>query len=284
MGSDMPFKNILLHMDPSDLCHERLSAAGELAISQGANLTGLYVTPEPFYPMYAEASFFPEDVLKTFEEEDKETNKIAEKNFREFVTAQSIHNEWYTEHGPLASIVCRYARYADLVVLGKGSIDAPKNYPDPFLAEEVVMRSGRPILIIPNAGHFEGFGKRILVCWNGSREAVRAVNDALPFLQAAEKVTVMVVNPEKPNSGDHGEIPSADIAHYLARHNVKVEAASTKSDQGDAGKIILSWAFDNDASMIVAGAYGHSRTREWILGGVSKTLIHETAVPTFLSH
>jgi len=280
----MPFKNILLHMDPSDRCEERMGVAGKLAISHDATVTGLYVIPEPFYPMYAEASYFPEDILDNMEKEEKENCKIAEQKFREFAAAQNIKSEWHSEQGPLAETVCKHARYADLSLLGKGSMEEPTSYPDPFLAEDVVMRSGRPVLVIPNSGHFEELGKRILVCWNASRESVRAVNDAMPFLVAADKVTVLVVNPDKPASGDHGDIPSADIAHYLARHGVKVEAASTHTDQSDVGEIILSRAFDVDADMIVAGAYGHSRTREWILGGVTKTLIHETPVPAFLSH
>lgn len=280
----MTFKNILLHMDATERCQERLNVAGELALAHDATLTGLYVTPEPFYPMYAEAAYFPDDLLDNFEKEDQASRETAEKNFRKFTKAQGIQNEWHMEQGPLSSVVSKHARYADLTVLGKGSIDDPKHLPDPFLAEDVVMLSGRPVLIIPNAGHFAGFGKRIMVCWNGSREAVRAVNDAMPLLQVADKVTVMVVNPEKPGSGDHGDIPSADIAHYLARHGIKVEAASTTTDQSDVGAIILSRAFDVDADLIVAGAYGHSRTREWILGGVTKTLIHETPVPAFISH
>lgn len=280
----MPFKNILLHMDPSERCKERMAVAGRFAAIHDGTLTGLYVIPEPFYPMYAEASYFPEDLLDTLETEEKENCKTAKQEFEAFTKTQNIRGEWHEEQGHLATVVCKHARYADLTILGQGSVEDPKNYPDPFLAEDVVMQSGRPVLIIPNTGHFEMPGKRVLISWNGSREAVRAVNDAMPILQAADKVTVLVVNPEKPASGDHGDIPSADIAHYLARHGVKAEAASTKTDQSDVGEIILARAFDVDADLIVAGAYGHSRTKEWILGGVTKTLIHETTVPAFLSH
>jgi nucleotide-binding universal stress UspA family protein len=271
-------------MDATERCQERLSVAGRLARDHDAHLTGLYVTPEPFYPMYAEAAYFPEDLLDNFEKEELENCKNAEEIFREYTDAQGILNEWHSEQGRLSSVVCRHARYADLVILGKGSIDDPQHLPNPFLAEDVVMQSGRPVLVIPNAGHFEGFGNRILVCWNGGREAVRAVNDAMPLLANADKVTVLAVNPEKPGSGDHGDIACADIAHYLARHGIKVEAASVRTDQGDVGEVILSKALDLDADLIVAGAYGHSRTREWILGGVTKTLVHETPVPAFLSH
>lgn len=280
----MSFRNILVQIDTSDRCQERLKVAGALSIAHDAHLTGLFVIPQPFYPMYAEATYFPDDMLEDYEKEERDNHDKCEKIFRTYCEAQGIKSEWHSEQGALSTIVSKHSRYADLTVLGKGSVDDPKKFPDPFLAEDVVMQSGRPVLIIPNAGHFDEFGKRILVCWNGSREAVRAVKDAMPFLQAAARVTILVVNPEDPSSGDHGDIPSADIALYLARHGVKAEAASATTDQSDIGEIILSRAFDIDADMIVAGAYGHSRTREWILGGVTKTLLHETTVPALVSH
>jgi nucleotide-binding universal stress UspA family protein len=280
----MTLKNILLHMDATDRCEERLHLAGDLAQRNDAHLSGLFVIREPFYPVYADGAYFPQDMIDNWEKDEKEDAEKAEKTFQEFVEAEGIHGEWRSEQGPLGQVVSRHARYADLTIVGKGGMDDPKHYPDPFLAEDVVMESGRPVLVVPNAGHFAGFGKRVLVCWNASREAVRAINDAMPLLQLADKVTVLVVNPEKPSSGDHGDIPSADIALYLARHGVKAEATSVKSNQSDVGGIILSRAFDADADMIVAGAYGHSRTREWILGGVTKTLLHETTVPAFMSH
>jgi len=280
----MTLKNILLHMDATDRCEERLHLAGNLAQRNEAHLSGLFVIPEPFYPIYSDGAYFPQDVMDSWEKQETENAENAEKTFQEYVDAQGLHGEWRTEQGPLGDVVSRHARYADLTIVGKGSMDDPKHYPDPFLAEDVVMESGRPVLVVPNAGHFDELGKRVLVCWNASRESVRAVNDAMPLLQSADKVTVLAVNPDKAGSGDHGEIPSADIALYLARHGVKAEAAMTKTDQSDVGEIILSRAFDVDADMIVAGAYGHSRTKEWILGGVTKTLLHETTVPAFLSH
>lgn len=280
----MTLKSILVHMDATKRCKERLALAGDLARRFDAHLSGLFVIPEPFFPVYAEGAYIPADMIENLEREDRENCKKAEKTFRDFSAAQGLSGEWRSEQGPLGQVVSRHARYADVTVVGKGSVEDPRHYPDPFLAEDVVMDSGRPVLVVPNAGHFQSLGRRVLVCWNASREAVRAVNDALPLLQEAEKVTVLVVNPEKPASGDHGAIPSADIALFLARHGVNAEAATTASDEADVGAIILSRAADIDADMIVAGAYGHSRTREWILGGVTRTLLHETTVPAFLSH
>ena len=280
----MSFKNILVHVDGSEWCEEHVGVACDFALRSDAHVTGLFVIPEPFYPLYTDGAYIPEDMIQSQEAESKARGEEAEKKFNETTARAGAHAEWRTEQGPLSSVVTRHARYADLTVVGAGDVDDPVKYPNPFLAADVAMSSGRPVLVVPNRGHFEGVGKHILVCWNTSRESVRAVNDALPLLEAAEKVTVLVVNPDKMASGDHGAVPSADIALHLARHGIKVEAASTTANGDDVGDIILSRAADLGADMIVCGAYGHSRTREWILGGVTKTLIESSPVPVFLSH
>ncbi len=280
----MDIKNILVHVDSSERCAERLHIAATLARTRQAHLSGLYVIPEPFYPIYAEGSFVSTELMDNLERESREGCAKAEKQFRAFADKEGLPAEWREEQGPIGPVVSRHGRYADLTIVGKGNIDEPLKYPNPFLAADVVMESGRPVLIIPNSGHFDGVGKRMLVCWNASREAVRAVNDALPLLQAADKVTVLAVNPQKLASGDHGEIPCADIALHLARHGVKSEAASITTDIDDVGEIILSQAFDLDVDLIVSGAYGRSRTREWILGGVTETLMRDAEMPVFLAH
>jgi nucleotide-binding universal stress UspA family protein len=280
----MAFKNILLHMDETERCKERLELALDLAKGHDSHLTGLYVIPPDFYPEYSEGIYFPQDLIDSLENENLENCAKAKQTFIDHTERHGLHGEWREEQGALDAIFSRHALYADLSIVSKGSFEDPRHYPNPALAEDVVLDTGRPILIIPNAGHFEGFGKRVLVCWNATREAARAISDAMPLLQKADKVTVLAVNPQKASSGDHGEIPCADIGLYLARHGVKIEAATVQSDISDVGEIILSRAFDIDADLIVAGAFGHSRTREWILGGVTKTLLHDSTVPTFMSH
>jgi nucleotide-binding universal stress UspA family protein len=280
----MSFKNILVHIDNSDRCDERLRLAGNLAKEQGAHLTGLFVIPEKFYPLYMDSTYIPSDLIENQEAQIRADCDLAEKHFRKFADHEGLTAEWRSDQGPIGAVVARHARYADVTVLGQGSLDEPAKYPNPFLAADVVMTAGRPVLVIPNAGQCETIGKRIMVCWNASRESVRALNDAMPLLKKAENVTVLVVNPQNPASGDHGDIPSADIALYLARHGIKAEAASTMTDINDVGEVVLSRAFDLDIDLIVCGAYGHSRTREWILGGVTETLIHQATIPTFMSH
>jgi nucleotide-binding universal stress UspA family protein len=241
--------------------------------------------PETIHPAARDdAAYFPQDVIDKWEENEKNNAKKVEKVFQKFLELEGIHGELRSERGSLRQVVGLHARYADLTVISMGNTDNSKVYVDPYLAVDVVMESGRPVLLVPKTGHFDDLGKRVLVCWNASRQAVRAINDAMFLLQSADKVTVLVVNPEKPSSGDHGDIPSADIALHLARHGVKTEAASVISNQSDVSDVILSRASDANVDMIVAGAYGHSEAREWIFGGVTNTLLHETTLPTFLSH
>ena len=123
----------------------------------------------------------------------------------------------------------------------------------------------------------------MLLCWNASREAARAAADALPFLKAAQKVIVLVVNPTVSAEG-HGAEPGADAAAWLARHGVKVIVQRDVAPDADVGGVILSRAADHDADLIVMGIYGHSRMREMVLGGASRTLLASMTVPVFMSH
>ena len=144
-----------------------------------------------------------------------------------------------------------------------------------------MLEAGRPVLMIPYAGNFATIGKRILFGWNASREATRAVTDAMPFLQQAEVVQVIVINPE---AGKHGAIPGSDIALFLARHGVRVEVHQDNANESDVGDEMLSRATDFGADLIVMGGYGHTRFRELLMGGATRTLIDTMTVPVLLSH
>jgi nucleotide-binding universal stress UspA family protein len=139
------------------------------------------------------------------------------------------------------------------------------------------------MLIVPYVGEIKSFAQDILVCWNASREAARAVTDALPLLQRAKRVIVLSVDGNA-SPGGHGESPGSDIALYLARHGVRAEAARTGSGGLDIGSVILSRAFDYSVDLIVMGAYGHSRVREIVLGGATRSLLKSMTVPVLMSH
>jgi nucleotide-binding universal stress UspA family protein len=184
--------------------------------------------------------------------------------------------------GATAELVALHARHADLVVLGQAD---PEDGP-PSAAGTVaaaLFDSGRPVLVVPYAGTFVTAGRRVLVGWNASREAARAVNDALPLLVGAEVVTVSAVNPRRGLDG-HGDEPGADIALHLARHGVKVDVEHSAAPEIEAADILLNRASELSADLLVVGAYGHSRLREMILGGVTRSLLRQMTVPVLMSH
>lgn len=280
----MDIKDIVVHADSSERTAERIQLATKLAAAKDAHVTGVFAIPDPYTPALMAGGYVPTDIFDQFRQEAIDDSEKAKELFLKITDAGGVRSEWRVEQGTASSVVARHARYSDLSVVGKGDYDDPGKYPHPELPADLMMTSGRPVLVIPNAGHFESLGARVLVCWNASREATRAVNDAMPFLQSAEKVTVLAVNPHKASGGDHGDTPSADISLHLARHGVNAEAASTVAAGIDVADTILARASDLGVDMIVSGAYGHSRTREWVFGGVTESLLRHTTVPTLLSH
>ena len=155
-----------------------------------------------------------------------------------------------------------------------------RSWPQIF-PERLVLAAGRPVLILPSAGRFPNIGARILVAWDASREATRAVTDAIPMLRLANTVHVMTVNPKH---GEHGHVAGADIGFYLARHGVRVEIKTDHGAEIDVGNELLSRAADLDVDLIVMGGYGHSRLKEWVLGGATRTILESMTAPILMSH
>jgi nucleotide-binding universal stress UspA family protein len=216
------------------------------------------------------------------EQRRAENARQAQKQFREAAARHGDAGaEWRASDADAAAAVCLSARYADLVVAAQPE---PQDAPEArLLADELAFSAGRPVLFVPYAGRFAAAGKRVLIAWDGGREAARAVSDALPFLKRAEAVEVAVFDPER-GRRNHGEQPGADIGLYLARHGVKVSAHRQSGAGFDVGAQILSRAADTSADLIVIGAYGHSRMRELVLGGVTRTMLESMTVPVLMSH
>jgi nucleotide-binding universal stress UspA family protein len=169
--------------------------------------------------------------------------------------------------------------HSDLVVIGQRELHELPGYWSP---ERLLLASGAPILVVPSGWKSEPTSKKILVGWNASREARRAIADALPFLLAAPSVTLLVVDSnERPDR--HGEEPGADIALYLARHGAQVEVEQVSSRGSPVADVILSYAADHGVDLIVIGGYSHARSVEMVFGGVTRTLLKQTPIPVLMS-
>ncbi len=162
-----------------------------------------------------------------------------------------------------------------------GQPDRDKSAPVEVVDEGVLFESGRPVIFVPYIQKAGLKLDRVMVCWDGSRAASRAVADSLPFLEKAKQVEIVIVASK---AGKNDEVPGADLGQHLARHGLKVDVKRITSPDIDVPSTILSYAADSSADMIVMGGYGHSRLREFILGGVTRGILETMTVPALMSH
>lgn len=274
------YKTLLVPIDGRPRSARSLELACRIARPFEAHVVGLFVKPLSDLPsaLFAEGNASP--LLSYQEKRLRELTDAAKAQFDAGVKGSGVSSEWRVAKGDAADAVSVHARYADLVIINQTDPHAPDAS---HFADSVLLSVSRPALLVPYAGELKSLGRRVLVAWNASREAARAVTDALPFLQRAEKVRVLSVD-GRPSETGHGEAPGADIALYLARHGVKAEAEETVAGGVDVGNVILSRAADEAADLIVMGAYSHSRARQIVLGGATRTLLSSMTVPVLMSH
>jgi nucleotide-binding universal stress UspA family protein len=281
-GKIVTYKTILVHVDHSRHAEARIRIAAQIAITENAHLIGAAMTGVSRY-VYEDGVNLSETVIAG---QIKHFYQRAEKSLAQFdaiansLGVLSFERRLVTDE-PEGGLALQ-ARYADLVVVSQPDMDEADSSILSGLPEYVMLNSVRPVLVIPYAGQFDRIGKRPLIAWDGSMEATRAVANAIPMLKRADNVTVAVFNPVL-HHDMHGQEPGADIALYLARHNIKVEVARLKT-RLDTGNALLSLAADLHTDMIVMGGYGHSRFREVLLGGVTLTVLKTMTSPVLMSH
>ena len=281
----MSYKDLLVVLDSEAPARRRIDLAAALAERFEAHLVGLYPLPIPEAPRHF--GYYDPALLDPFFGElrgrARETADKLREVFEHVTSLRSLSAEWRViAEGPEADPAL-HARYVDLTILGQLDPDRGETEMIQPRPEQVTLASGRPILVVPYAGRFETVGRRVLIGWNATREAARAVNDAMPLLAAAEAVTVLTIDPREGPDG-HGELPGADISLHLARHGVKAEIERTVSADLPVGDVLLSRAADLGADLLVMGAYGHSRARELLLGGATRSLLRSMTVPVLMSH
>jgi nucleotide-binding universal stress UspA family protein len=274
----MAIKDILVHVDNTPACARRMELAARLAQQHQAHLIALFARAFGNLPNLS--SGHGREIDKQREE--------SEKRFGEMTSAAGLSAEWRTAEcrsstDLVTDNVLINARHVDLVVVGQYDEDRDDGSVPDELAESVVLEGGRPVLVVPYAGEFDRLGERVLVAWNGSREAVRAINDAIPLMTGAKRVSVLALNASD-GGRIHGDLPSADICLHLSRHDVPAEAQTLSARDIDAGDMLLSCVADDSADLLVMGAYGQPRFRELVLGGATRQILKQMTVPVLMSH
>ena len=276
----MALKNLMVLVDQSKHTRNRIDFAANLADRFDAHLIGQYIKQPSTVPAFVMAQIPPE----ARELHDKSMEGLAQEShtlFEERLQAMGRYDrsEWRVARGEPTAAAALLSRYADLMIVGQP--DPDEDSVEGFVdADALVLSSGRPVLFVPFAYRMDTVCERALVAWDASREAARAVADAVPILERCRHVTVLCVNPP-PELGDE---PGADIALHLARHDVIAEASHIYARDIDPGDALLSRAADLSADLIVMGAYGRPRLRELVLGGVTRGMIRHMTVPVLMAH
>jgi nucleotide-binding universal stress UspA family protein len=291
----MGLKDLLVCVDPTPAGDIRLKLAFNLARANQAYLTTAYPLPpepaargnlagfggisamsgiaeEPMSPGGADSDVFP----------GAEIADRAEHRFKDELRLAGIDGEWHTLPDGPAELI-ELAKSVDLTIMGQRPPSSGSNGAARFRPEDIVIAAGRPVLVVPYAGTFEAVGRRVLVAWDGTREANRALNDALPLLADAEAVTVTFVGANERDLEQHWPALGRIVGH-LQRHGINTTSEGTLRGALAISDILLSRAADLAADMIVAGGYHHSQLREALLGGVSRDLLDHMTVPVLMSH
>lgn len=276
----MTYRSILVHLTDDSRNHAKIELAAVLARQFDALVTALYTLPQARDFQYM-GEYVPSHLFQLRTREELEAATAAAR--KAFQAVEGVKTEWLESEKLPVDAVETYGRVFDLIVLGQPNPKPQDPMREPagvdVLPHELALRIGRPILTVPYAGSYSAAGRRVLIAWNGSREATRAVHDALPILALAETSIVFSINPEKMRGA-----AGAELGRQLSYHGVTTEIAHVTAEKGDTGDILLSAAADYRADLLVMGAYGHSRLREMVFGGVTETVLSGMSVPVLLSN
>lgn len=262
----MNLRDILVFLDGGAASEQRLWLATSIARQHGACLSAVFLQDDRVIEI--PRSTLPSETVRHM--------------FRDCLRSFGGEGDWYPLDRIDTAELIALARAADLTIIGQANPYLRRSAPA-WRPEKIVVACGRPVLMVPYIGSYDQVGRRVLVAWDGSREATRALNDALPVISDAETVTVMTVRARERECGrDHSALDR--IIRHLTRHDMVVRAEETVRDGSAVSDMLLSRAADFAVDLIVAGASHHSAWHEALVGGVSRKLFQHMTVPVLMSH
>jgi len=273
-------KRIMVHVDRDERSRHRIEVASQLAVRFGGRLTGVCLIaslPTVFAAGEVPAAFWIENERLAQEDAD-----IAMRRYLDQVTRRGLQGEWHHVRDGGVSALARMARYMDLTVVSQVYPEVPEAAVT-LRPEDVVLGSGRPVLVVPFIGSPPNPGSRVVIAWDGSREAARAVSDALPILAQAQDVWIVSIDANK-GAVSGGAKPADDLPAFLADHSIAAKPQNLVADGLSGADALLSRIADLGADLLVMGCYGHTRLREFILGGMTREILRHMTVPVLMSH
>jgi nucleotide-binding universal stress UspA family protein len=255
--------------------------AVSVAAALDAHLTGVAFVFDPIVPISG-TGYIPAEVIETQRADNETAAEAAIKIFNTMTDRAGISAEPLMPNGSLTGAADQFARMArrfDLAIVGQAQPEMSTI--EQTIGETTLFESGRPMIMVPYIQKAAFKVDNVMICWDGSRTAARAVADALPIIGNTGRAEIVIVTNER---GKEDEIEGADIGQHLARHGLKVEVHRISGGDIDVADALLSHAADSGADFMVMGGYGHSRLREFILGGVTRSIFQSMTVPVLISH
>jgi nucleotide-binding universal stress UspA family protein len=259
--------------------------AGDFAVSVadifGAHVVGIAFVFDPIVPISG-TGYIPAEVIDTQLADNQSAAKAAIDRFAASASRAGVSAEPLTLSASAAGAGDQFGRLArrfDLAIVGQAEPET--SAVEELIAESTLFQSGRPMIVVPYIQKAPLKLDRVMVCWDGGRQAARAIADAMPILEKAGKVEIVIVANER---GKQDEIEGADMGQHLARHGLKVDVKRISSGNIDVADALLSHVADSGTDFIVMGGYGHSRLREFVLGGVTHSILRSMTAPVLLSH
>lgn len=286
----MGLKDLLVYVDRTEESLARLQLAVDLASRHGSRLTALYAREWSDEQLEerkaAEMGLISVKAIDRLDRRIEASIDRAAEEVRSVLDTlgrkHGLTTEWRCVAGPASGRLPQYARYADLCVVGHNA-SADNELDDYSLSEKLLFVTGRPVLFVPPVKPFETLGRQIVVAWNSSRAAARAVNDAMPLIECAERTTVIAVNPAD-FIDRHGALPADQIVEHLRRHGASTKLVRLEHiPAGSIADALQAEARDLGADLLVAGAFGHPRLWEKLLGGVTRDLLDRMILPILMS-
>jgi nucleotide-binding universal stress UspA family protein len=287
----MALKDLLVYLDQTENSLSRLHLAVDLAVRHESHLTALYVREWSHDQLdrrkSAELGRVSREALHRLDETIETSIEAAAERLRSTLMAlareRDVDAELRSVDGAAATVVPQYARYADLCILGLDQPEGPASVEYTF-SEQMLFVTGRPVLFVPQIESAATLGRHVVVAWNSSRPAARAVNDALSLIERADLTTIVMVNPSGFIEKHHG-LPGELLVEHLRRHGAAAEAVRIENVPPERiADRLQEEAHALGADVIVAGAFGHPRLWEKLLGGVTHDLIARMRLPVFMSH
>jgi nucleotide-binding universal stress UspA family protein len=275
-------RQILVHLDPGRASAPRLATARQLAQRFGTELAALYAAAPGLVELPYASEMGPPLASRLAEIDDERRERVRARFDAEMALPGPAASWGHVDDVPITSAFARQALHADLLVLGQHDADdeAARCVPAGFVAG-VLLESGRPGLVLPCQGAFPVIGERVAVAWKESAQAARALHAAMPLLQQASRVHLLAWS-ESPPARVGGD--ALDLDRYLRAHGVQATWHHEGDAPSDLGARLLSRVADLQADLLVMGCYGHSRAREWMLGGASRTVLRSATVPVLMAH